>query len=112
MFKTGSNFFKRNRNTVTLASIGILGLTAWKANKTLDEIATVVAIAGCCDAKYQTPFFHVGVMNNPKYDKRFKGGEDALAVSNDQRLIMVADGVGGWTKKDVDPGKFSKFLCK
>ena len=25
---------------------------------------------------------------------------------------MVADGVGGWTKKDVDPGKYSKFLCK
>ena len=25
---------------------------------------------------------------------------------------MVADGVGGWTSKDVDPGKYSKFLCK
>ena len=41
-------------------------------------------------------------MNNPKFDKRWKGGEDALVVSTNQRMIMVADGVGGWTKKDVD----------
>jgi protein phosphatase PTC7 len=27
-------------------------------------------------------------------------------------MIMVADGVGGWTKKDVDPGLFSKHMAK
>ena len=25
---------------------------------------------------------------------------------------MVADGVGGWTNRGVDPGKYAKFLCK
>ena len=55
---------------------------------------------------------HTGAVNNPKFDKRWKGGEDAMLVSDNQKLIMVADGVGGWTAKDIDPGKFSKFLAK
>ena len=46
------------------------------------------------------------------FKKRFKGGEDGLSVSSDQRMIMVADGVGGWTNRGVDPGKYAKFLCK
>ena len=25
---------------------------------------------------------------------------------------MVADGVGGWSNRGVDPGKYSKALCK
>lgn len=27
-------------------------------------------------------------------------------------LLAVADGVGGWNKRGVDPGLFSKELCK
>ena len=100
---------KSNRNAVALASMGIVGFGAWKLNKWFDQIAFALAV---CEPKFQTPFFHVGIMNNPKYDKRWKGGEDACVVSTNQRMIMVADGVGGWTKKDVDPGKYSKFLCK
>ena len=63
------------------------------------------------DSKVTTPFFKVGVTNNPKFDKRHKGGEDGFSVSTNQRMIMVGDGVGGWTRRGVDPGKYAKFLC-
>jgi len=40
----------------------------------------------------------------------YKGGEDAYAACN--TLIAVADGVGGWANRGVDPGLFSKQLTK
>lgn len=49
-------------------------------------------------------------MNNPKFDKRYKGGEDAYVVDKSQRLVGVCDGVGGWGEVEVCSGKFSKFL--
>lgn len=33
-------------------------------------------------------------------------------ISEDKKVIMVADGVGGWGELDVDPGLVSKFICK
>ena len=51
-----------------------------------------------------------GVANLPHDDKVYKGGEDAFTAS--ERLIAVADGVGGWANKGVDPGLFSKQLTK
>ena len=50
-------------------------------------------------------------MNNPKYDKRYKGGEDAYVVDQSQRMVGVFDGVGGWGELEVCSGKFSKFLA-
>jgi protein phosphatase PTC7 len=50
------------------------------------------------------------VCNIPHDDKRYKGGEDAFTTS--PKLIAVADGVGGWADRGVDPGLFSKQLCK
>jgi len=47
-----------------------------------------------------------GVACLPHDDKVHKGGEDAWTAS--ERLIAVADGVGGWAKHGVDPGIFSK----
>lgn len=44
----------------------------------------------------------------PHPDKAYKGGEDAGFSS--ARLLSVADGVGGWAKHGVDPGKYSKEL--
>ena len=104
-----SSFFKRNRSVIAISSAGIAGLVAWKVDRTIDEIARAFAFL---DAKYEPPYMHAGAVNNPKFDKRWKGGEDAMLVSENGKLIMVADGVGGWTKKDVDPGKYSKFLAK
>ena len=46
----------------------------------------------------------------PHIDKRDKGGEDALFVTKDYSVIAVADGVGGWNKKGVDPALFSNEL--
>ena len=48
--------------------------------------------------------------NNPKYDKRYKGGEDSFLVSSNKRFLGVCDGVGGWGEVDVCSGKFSKWL--
>ena len=49
---------------------------------------------------------------NPKFDKRDRNGEDSYAIASNKRMIMVADGVGGWGEVDVDSGIFSRFLCK
>ena len=50
------------------------------------------------------------VKYSPKFEKRFKNGEDSHMLSEDQAMIMVADGVGGWGDVGVDPGLFSKHL--
>ena len=47
----------------------------------------------------------------PHIEKRDKGGEDAYVVTDDTSLIAVADGVGGWNRKGVDPALFSNELC-
>ena len=46
----------------------------------------------------------------PHDSKKEKGGEDGWCATD--RLIAVADGVGGWAEQGVDPGLFSKQLCK
>ena len=56
------------------------------------------------------PYFRYASKYSPKFEKRFKNGEDSHVISDDQKLIMVADGVGGWGDLDVDPGLFSKYL--
>jgi len=54
--------------------------------------------------------FTYSYCNIPHPEKVYKGGEDAYYASNS--LLSVADGVGGWNKKGVDPGIFSKKLMK
>ena len=58
------------------------------------------------------PFFKSAVHNNPKFDKRHKGGEDSALITSNRRLLGVADGVGGWGEVEVCSGKCSKFLCQ
>ena len=53
--------------------------------------------------------FNLGFHVNPHMQKRDKGGEDAMAVTNN--MIAVADGVGGWAESGVDPAIFSRRLC-
>ena len=45
---------------------------------------------------------------NPKYDKRWKKGEDAYFV--DQKFICCLDGVSGWARRLHDSGNFTKEL--
>jgi protein phosphatase PTC7 len=47
----------------------------------------------------------------PHSKKIGKGGEDAYVISPDKTMVAMADGVGGWNKKGVDPALFSNELC-
>ena len=46
----------------------------------------------------------------PHPDKVYKGGEDAAFGCDN--AVGVADGVGGWASRGVDPGKYSKGLME
>jgi len=48
--------------------------------------------------------------NIPHWEKAHRGGEDAWICTDS--LIAVADGVGGWNRKGIDPGIFARELCK
>jgi protein phosphatase PTC7 len=51
-----------------------------------------------------------GVASIPHPAKKHKGGEDAHFISNDNSVIGVADGVGGWEALGVDSGLYSRSL--
>jgi len=48
----------------------------------------------------------------PHFKKAHKGGEDAYQIDDDNLLLVIADGVGGWNSKGIDPSEFSKLLVK
>jgi hypothetical protein len=52
--------------------------------------------------------FKAAVTQIPYYKKRERGGEDAFVIS--EEILTVADGVGGWNRKGVDPGIFAREL--
>lgn len=54
-------------------------------------------------------FVH-GTVIIPHDDKKHRGGEDAAATSDD--VLVVADGVGGWANKGVNPGLYSRLLAE
>ena len=53
--------------------------------------------------------FNFGSYMIPHPDKKDKGGEDAFYA--DDRVLSVADGVGGWVEVGVDPANYSRKLC-
>jgi len=48
----------------------------------------------------------------PHPDKAYKMGEDAYYISENGRVLAIADGVGGWAELNVDPSLFSRGLMK
>lgn len=54
----------------------------------------------------------VGVSAIPHPAKVAKGGEDAYFLSDDMKVIGIADGVGGWGDIGVDPALYSKSLME
>jgi len=46
----------------------------------------------------------------PHPAKVAKGGEDAYFISDDMKVIGIADGVGGWGDIGVDPALYSRML--
>ena len=45
----------------------------------------------------------------PHPEKLSKGGEDYVYFS--ERVVAVADGVGGWAQHGIDSRNYSKKLC-
>ena len=43
----------------------------------------------------------------PHSKKIDKGGDDYVSISTDGLMFCLADGVGGWAKKGIDPGLHS-----
>lgn len=68
-------------------------------------------------AKQQTPpltlpkarFVHKTIII-PHDDKKFRAGEDAASTTD--HMLVVADGVGGWANKGVNPGLYSRKLTE
>jgi protein phosphatase PTC7 len=54
--------------------------------------------------------FEFGESKIPHPEKAYKGGEDACFA--DDNIIVVADGVGGWADRGVDPSLYSNKLCQ
>jgi len=54
--------------------------------------------------------FTYAIENIPFPAKKDKGGEDAYFGSD--YILSVADGVGGWNQRGVDPAKYSKKLAE
>lgn len=49
-----------------------------------------------------------GACGLPHPQKRATGGEDAWFISGN--TVGVADGVGGWARKGIDSGEYSRTL--
>eukprot|EP01110_Echinostelium_bisporum_P009383 TRINITY_DN33051_c0_g1_i1.p1 TRINITY_DN33051_c0_g1~~TRINITY_DN33051_c0_g1_i1.p1 ORF type:complete len:344 (-),score=123.31 TRINITY_DN33051_c0_g1_i1:60-1091(-) len=60
-----------------------------------------------CDTR-----LNVGVSQIPHPAKVAKGGEDAYFLSDDRKVIGVADGVGGWADIGVDPALYAQSLME
>lgn len=41
-----------------------------------------------------------------------KGGEDAMYISPDGSVLVVADGVGGWAEDNVDPALYPRSFVQ
>ena len=68
----------------------------------VEEDAGVVAGVGAY-------FIHKTVII-PHDQKKHRGGEDAAAASD--TVLVVADGVGGWARQNINPGLYSKLLTE
>ena len=48
----------------------------------------------------------------PKDPATEKGGIGEDSADSDSTVLVVADGVGGWAKKGIDSGEFSRKLTR
>jgi hypothetical protein len=65
-----------------------------------------------CEPAKHFPYFNVSTRYEPHFEKRYRNGEDATLVTDDFKMLMAADGVGGWWAEGIDSGIYSRFLCK
>lgn len=72
-----------------------------KTTKTLNNSSTKLSTI-------QELIVKTNAFSVPHIKKIHKGGEDALKF--DDNILIIADGVGGWNTKGIDPSMFSKTL--
>ncbi len=53
---------------------------------------------------------HWGVRNLPRFDKQKDGGDDGWFISEESQSAGVADGVGAWRKRNINPGIYTRSL--
>jgi protein phosphatase PTC7 len=99
-FRLSSNCWKIK---TTLLGFAILNIFGWSTLATISnsDNSNALAIHG---------YFKSASTMIPHPEKAYKGGEDALIVKD--RMISVADGVGGWAHHGVDVAKYSKQLMR
>ncbi|GAB5363944.1 hypothetical protein AAMO2058_000926700 [Amorphochlora amoebiformis] len=82
----------------TSATAGVLGVSYKRA------FSTVVA-----EKAREALRFEHGKASLPHPDKK-NGGEDAVLVDPQIELVGVADGVGGWSSRGIDAGRYARHL--
>jgi hypothetical protein len=70
-------------------------------------IARLIMIAAAFE---QGAYFESRTIIIPHDEKIHRGGEDSAHATD--TIIAVADGVGGWGRRGVNPGHFSKLLTR
>lgn len=66
------------------------------------------AILSSSTSAYGAAFFQYKTVIIPKDVSLDKGGEDSADCNED--TIAIADGVGGWALKGIDPAPFAREL--
>ena len=88
----------KNTTSVIASSLGLYSTYSYLKMKNKGENPT--------QAQGQPSKFNFAYTFNPMFEKRHKQGEDSFVALPD--FICVCDGVGGWIRKLVETGNFSR----
>ena len=70
----------------------------------------VLVIQVSCKTQRSENHFHYGAHMIPAPEKAETGGEDAYYANN--YILAVADGVGGWKRRGIDPAEYARTMCR
>eukprot|EP00026_Physarum_polycephalum_P011632 Phypoly_transcript_11870.p1 GENE.Phypoly_transcript_11870~~Phypoly_transcript_11870.p1 ORF type:complete len:325 (+),score=32.36 Phypoly_transcript_11870:183-1157(+) len=99
----------QHNNTLFYVCLGALSVALYSTTKRCESEADQrpKSIVGGNNFKFKS-----AATMFPHPDKEYKGGEDAYFVSDNGLAIGVADGVGGWASKGVDPAIYARALME
>merc|ERR1712060_299568 len=83
--------------------------TFFGASVILAALLNPVQASSASDPK---AFFQSKTVIIPKDPAIDKGGIGEDSADTDSTVLCVADGVGGWAKKGIDSGEFSRLLTR
>ncbi|KAF7148454.1 hypothetical protein RHSIM_Rhsim03G0031700 [Rhododendron simsii] len=87
---------KKRRRLVKLSDISPYGCSAPKSFNSIEPSLKMIA----------------GSYYIPKYNELKPLGEDSHFICAEKQIFGVADGVGGWAKKGIDPGEYARELME